>query len=367
MIPARDYQERIEAVRQIARERGLDAVLAAAVFPEKEGHVACLTGYRIWTPQWPTGSGFSGVGYSFVLITQDTAELFATRLDAAIRASSHVTAFASDNLLDAVGERVGRFGPAVRLGVAGLDILPSSLGPHLPPPSQIVDLDRDLFALRLRKSPGEQQVLADGAALATKAIGAAQARTRVGITNRDVAAAAVGEALRLGADHVLRCRIRSGDETGTVCWPYADDRVMAAGDFVQIDLVGIFKNYLFDVSRVWVAGGATSKQSDTIGSACGLTTSLIDVLEPGSSIADAIGSWQQRITVPAGYKANLDGHSIGLDVVEPPWISASEPLELDDGMVFCVEPFLSSASGEALKVEETILIKRGGNVVLSCP
>ena len=96
-----------------------------------------------------------------------------------------------------------------------------------------------------------------------------------------------------------------------------------------------------------------------------LTRSLIGCLRPGHSIATAVERWRQIDDVPSKYVAILEGHSIGIDVVEPPWISPSEPFCLKEGMVFCVEPSIQFDEGQTLKVEESILIKSDGNVVLS--
>lgn len=175
----------------------------------------------------------------------------------------------------------------------------------------------------------------------------------------------VGGAIDLGAEHVLRCRVRSGSETGLVRWPYASDRELRLGDFVQIDLVGIHKGYVFDVSRAWVAGAGNSSQLEAINLAEQLTRSLIDCLKADLSIAVAIDRWRMINDMPPKYNVNLDGHSVGIDVVEPPWITPFEPFCLKSGMVFCVEPSINFNDGYALKVEETILIAKGGNVVLS--
>lgn len=365
MTAVRDFERRLERLWQVMRERELAAVLLVGVFPEKEGHVAYLTGFRIWTPQWPTGAGLTGAGFSFVIVTLEMAELFATRVEQN-RLMPFLRAVASDDLFDAVATRLDALaGPNTLVGVAGLDILPYPLARRLSLSERAVDLGAEMFEWRLHKSNREQEILAEGARLAVGAIDAAVKATRPGRNNQHIAAAAVGRALELGAEHVLRCRLRSGNETGVVRWPYASDRELVAGDFVQIDLVGIHKGYLFDVSRVWVAGEESSKHLEAIGLATQLTASLVGCLGAGISIAAAVEDWRQNLALPPDHQANLEGHSIGIDVVEPPWIAPSEALCLQDGMVFCVEPSVTLADGSVLKVEDTVLIRAGGNVVLS--
>jgi Xaa-Pro aminopeptidase len=360
-----EYEERVARVRQVMRDQALAGVLLVGVFPEKEGHVAYLTGYRIWTPLWPSSDALTGAGFSFVLVTASEVELFATRLDPTSKCDL-IRATECNNLLAAVGSRISdllRSTP--RMGVAGLDILPYPLSPRLPSAHNLVDLDSELFRWRAQKDDFERQILAEGAALAARAIEAGRSATRPTRLNRDIAAAVISAAIGLGAQHILRCRVRSGGETGVVRWPYASDRELLRGDFVQVDLVGIHKNYVFDVSRAWIVGTGDSNQLDAIGRAEQLTQSLVKCLRPDLSIAAAVDAWRLTNDLAPTYEAIVDGHSIGLDVVEPPWITLSEPFCLKEGMVFCVEPSVKFDGGQALKVEETVLIKKEENVILS--
>ena len=155
-----EFEERLARVRQVIRNQGLAAVLLVSVFPEKEGHVAYLTGYRIWTPLWPSSDVLTGAGFSFCLVTASEVELFATRLDPAIEYSS-LKATGCNNLLEAVGSRIAEFaGSKARLGVVGRDILPDPLSRRLPPADDVVDLDSEMYAWRAQKDDFEQQVLA---------------------------------------------------------------------------------------------------------------------------------------------------------------------------------------------------------------
>lgn len=362
-----EYQCRITALRAAMSERGVDLLLAVAVFPEKEGHVAYLTGHRLWTPQWPTGRGLAGVGYGFLLVTPQVCELYATRIDED-RVPDIVTArVVADDTIGAVAQRFTALkGEAPRIGIAGHDILPARVAPSiLTVAREVIDCDALLFGLRLKKSVWEQEILAEGAAIATAAIEAARAATMPGKSNGELAGAAVGRALAHGADHVLRCRLRSGPELRGARWPYASRRQVEDGDLVQIDLVGIHKNYLFDVSRVWIAGRERPVEADAIASAEALTKSLVETLTSGRSIAEASSQWLASINLPAPQRAILEGHSIGLDVVEPPWLVTDEDTVLSEGMVLCAEPSLVLAGGEQLKVEETVLVRDGASLVLS--
>jgi Xaa-Pro aminopeptidase len=59
------------------------------------------------------------------------------------------------------------------------------------------------------------------------------------------------------------------------------------------------------------------------------------------------------------------GHGIGLEVNEPPVISANSKQELQSGMVVTVEIHLSHPQHGAMKIEQMVLITNRGCEILS--
>jgi Xaa-Pro aminopeptidase len=59
------------------------------------------------------------------------------------------------------------------------------------------------------------------------------------------------------------------------------------------------------------------------------------------------------------------GHGVGLELDEPPFISKGMDLMIEEGMVIAIEPKVSLAGYGVIGVEDTIVIKQGGNQFLT--
>ena len=53
------------------------------------------------------------------------------------------------------------------------------------------------------------------------------------------------------------------------------------------------------------------------------------------------------------------GHQIGVELHETPWLRPEDRVEIQDGMVFCIEPKLWNNGYYNIRVEDMILIKNG--------
>lgn len=364
MFDAGEYEGRVASLRADMMARDIDVLLAVGVFPEKEGHVVYLTGHRLWSPLWPTGWRCRGAGYSFALLTRDSLEFFACTLDEAALAPTVARALAVNDVLGAVAQRVEELKPA-RVAVAGLDILPSTLHTALlQDGTPLLDGEALLFACRLHKSGQERRILEEGAQLGASAISFAQRSAIAGMTNGEVAGLVAGQALALGAEHVLRCRVRSGAEMRSVRWPYATGVEIGYGDCVQVDLVGLHRNYLFDISRVWCPGQPNAAAEEALAASSRSTRWLAEEMLPGRSLAASVAAWRARLAERAAGRIEIDGHSIGTDVVEPPWIFDDEALRVEAGMVFCLEPYVVLEDGAMFKTEHAVRIEREGAVIM---
>lgn len=371
-FPAGEFEARAERVLRESRAAELDALLLVGVFPEKDGHVCYLTNHRNWLPQWPMGRGFSGVGFSFCILTPaGNAHLAAAAVD-------------QDSLAPIVG-RVTRtldaYRPVVeelttlfagrdgRLGVAGLDIMPAALYRLILaqlPGLHIVDAEPILWRARLIKTQAERALLAEMGAVADAAIMAAIRETAPGVSNAEISAQCVAGALAAGADHVLRCRLRSGPETTGVRWPFASGRRVDRGEFVQVDLVGVFRKYVFDVSRVWTVGPPTPEQVRLIELASAITKFMAIELRPGKQIGRVADEMIARFSgqLP-GVQVICEGHSCGLDVVEFPWVDTGVDEVVHEGMFLNLEPHIKVTGKYTLKIEDQIIVGREANQVIN--
>ena len=135
------------------------------------------------------------------------------------------------------------------------------------------------------------------------------------------------------------------------------DRVIAAGDLVNIDVSAEKDGFYADTGASFVAGGATADAAKLLRDGRRAMWAGIGVAAPGAPLArigDAIGAFarKNRYTLIR----NLASHGVGRSLHEEPteiptWPDRSERRKIGAGQVFTVEPFLSRGAEWAENVE----------------
>jgi Xaa-Pro aminopeptidase len=213
------------------------------------------------------------------------------------------------------------------------------------------------------KSPAEIEELA----VAGAAIDRVHARMgeclRVGRTEAEVGtdiAAAILEEGHVAVDFTI---VGSGPN-GASPHHELSDRTVRAGDLVVVDIGGMTPaGYRSDCTRTYVVGGApdpavaewyevlhTAQQAATAAVRPGVAAEQIDAVARGV-IADA--GWGEHFI-------HRTGHGIGLDTHEPPYIVAGNPLPLQPGMAFSIEPGIYLAGRCGARIEDIVVCTEDG-------
>ena len=59
------------------------------------------------------------------------------------------------------------------------------------------------------------------------------------------------------------------------------------------------------------------------------------------------------------------GHGLGIDIHEPPYITATSEIVLDEGMVFSIEPGIYLQGKFGVRLEEIVILRNDGPEILS--
>lgn len=369
-IPKIEFERRLEIIRKKLRESGYDALLAISGYAERDGNVCYLCGHKNAFPSSGRSDVVSGLGYSAFLVPVEGQTILISPLG--YRADKVVgvdrakvdTNFDRD-LVSALSESHLDRG---KLALAGSDIMPAVYVNELNrvfPELSLRFVDDFVAEQRMIKSENELKLIREASKVADKAVRVALESIGPGLTESAIGSVARKAAMEAGADYVVRDRIQSGPEIGTLRWPFASQRKVRKGELVSIDFVGWVKAYGFDILRMGCVGRPSTEQRMLIERAGEATKAMSESLSDGCSIEASME--QLKRFERNRMRIEPFGHAIGLEIVENPYLLRSVRGTVKKNMVFCVEPVIRTAKGWASIENEIVVTDSKPEVLTKLP
>jgi Xaa-Pro dipeptidase len=219
--------------------------------------------------------------------------------------------------------------------------------------------------LRMIKTPAEIALLERAAVTTRKAVDAAFAAARPGDTEKQIANNIVHHLFDMGCDETAFITLAAG-ANGSRAHHLPDATVLRPGQITRTDLGGYFSGYFSDLARTYVVGEPTREQAATYRTLRRIYDEVIEKMTVGRPVNELYE------TCRAGFsREGLDffmphiGHSIGVELHEPPMVEPKEKTLLQEKMVFNIEPFFRDTQGQGYHVEDLILITANGPRILS--
>jgi Xaa-Pro aminopeptidase len=393
-IGAEEYRARQHALRTLARERRLDAVLAwsrGGGTQDRSAAVLYLTGHytpQPFVPDLPAESPgewrWRAAGHAAAVVETEgsvTVIVDGERLqDPPPTADSTVV---SPDPVATVAELVVG-SRARRVGVLGGDALPARwarcLTERFGPRVDLGDADELGWRLRAVKSPAERSLMRRAGALGARAMEAAMAAAVPGATEADVAAALAAEVVRGGGavyDVVLssgqwaHTLAPSGGPAGAAGYT---TRGLSAGDLLRVDGYGSLGGYLFDLARSRVVGRPPSRaQRLLLDAVRDSVRAGVAALRPGVTLgavarrcdeALAASAYSREHGPPASVMGGAWGHGLGL-AFEPPWIHPGSEVVVEEGMCLAIERRIEAPGLGGAQYEDDVLVGAKGAELLT--
>lgn len=224
----------------------------------------------------------------------------------------------------------------------------------------------DLFRnARMFKSRAEIDLLQHGFRGTEKAMLATYATVTVGESEWSLSRRLADNILLSGSELVAFNHINAGPNTG---FPHAapSDYQVRQGDIVKADSGGFYKGYYSNVGRTAKVGKPTAAEQETWVSLRAIHHELIDMLRPGNTgkqIFEHARILHEQHKLPFPFAHN--GHSIGLEVHEYPFIGPFDETVYQVGMVSTVETRVRWVGDKGLHMEDLVEITAEGPRLLS--
>lgn len=219
--------------------------------------------------------------------------------------------------------------------------------------------------LRSRKDEAEYQAIKAAHLLNDRAVEAAFAALRPGMTEIEVAALIDDFYLANGATTVF-CSVCFGPN-GAFPHHHTGATPLKPGAAALIDTGCRLNGYPSDMTRVGYCGSAPEGFAEIHAIVDQAVEAALAASVPGARASDVDKAARDVIT-KAGYGANFlhrTGHGLGIDVHEAPYITGTSDTVLDEGMVFSIEPGIYLQGRFGLRLEEIVIIRDGKAEIFS--
>jgi Xaa-Pro aminopeptidase len=220
-------------------------------------------------------------------------------------------------------------------------------------------------ALRMRKDQDEFVNLKENALIDDRAMQAGFAAIKEGASELEIGEAINKHFISEGAKPQF-CIVGSGPN-GAFPHHHTGNRKVKKGDAVLIDIGGRKGTFPSDMTRMSVLGHPPEGYLEIHAIVERAVKAALSVARPGVMAKDVDAAARSVIT-EAGYGeffVHRTGHGLGIDIHEPPYITAASEVLLDEGMVFSIEPGIYLQGRFGVRLEEIVILRADGPEILS--
>ena len=220
-------------------------------------------------------------------------------------------------------------------------------------------------ALRMRKDQTEFINLKENALIDDRAMQAGFAAIKEGVTELEIGEAINKHFISEGAKPQF-CIVGSGPN-GAFPHHHTGDRKVEYGDAVLIDIGGRKGTFPSDMTRMSVLGEPPEGYLEIHAIVERAVQAAMSAAKPGV-MAKEVDAAARNVIAEAGYGeffVHRTGHGLGIDIHEPPYITATSEVVLDEGMVFSIEPGIYLQGRFGVRLEEIVILRTNGPEILS--
>ena len=231
--------------------------------------------------------------------------------------------------------------------------------------------ERFIERFRAIKDAAEIAVLRQAAAGLTDVAAQGIAAVRAGRAEREVAAVIESALREAGYERPAFDTIVASGPNSALPHYRAGDRALRTGDLVVLDFGGVLDGYCSDLTRTVSVGQPSPEAARLYAAVRDAQAAAINAVRPGATTAD-VDTAARLVLVEQGLGEAFGhgtGHGLGLDVHEEPRVSKPrsdiQPVRLEPGMVFTVEPGAYVPGFGGVRIEDDVLVTETGCEVLT--
>ena len=228
-------------------------------------------------------------------------------------------------------------------------------------------LQAQLGAIRAVKDAGEIAQIRKAIRIATGALRSTLERVRPGVSERDIAIELEYAMRRGGAEAASFDTIIASGPNSALPHARPGTRRLRRGDLVVVDYGAVWQGYHSDETCTFVVGRAGRRHETIYALVKEAHDRALEAVRAGVACRD-VDAAARGIIERAGYGPRFShgtGHGVGLDVHDAPRLSGVSDAVLEQGMVVTIEPGVYLPGFGGVRIEDTVLVEKGGARVLT--
>lgn len=235
------------------------------------------------------------------------------------------------------------------------------------PEASFVSAEEKVRKLRMIKDEKELAALRKACNLADYAIEVGCSEIREGKTELDVLASIEYELKKKGVTAMSFSTMVLTGANGASPHGTPGLTKIQKGDLVLFDLGVIIDGYCSDITRTVAYGDINEKQKTIYDTVLNAELAAVNASKPGA-VCSEIDKIARGIISEAGfgqYFPHRLGHGLGISVHEYPSLTETNSLQLEEGMVFTIEPGIYVPGVAGVRIEDDVLVTKDGVEILT--
>ncbi|MFD0710468.1 M24 family metallopeptidase [Paenibacillus sp. GCM10027626] len=372
-----EFAERVDKLRTLMKERGIDACLIYGDEYRKE-NLRYISNY--W-PIFERGAVIVAMAGDPIVLAAPEGELVCHEMSiwSDIRLIPDFNCVTVPDEIEyphaqytdfkkVIHELKEKYG-LIRLGIAGMDAMAKQVYESIAANAadvEIVDANELLFALRLKKSAYEIHCLKEAARIADEGYRALMEAANVGATELEIAAAAYYVCMREGAENVPFCLVSSGARVNTIIGRPTRKKV-ENGDMLMAALAVQFEGYVATINFPFVVGESSPEQREFINYLIEANDRALPMIRPGVRQGDMVGAVKSYFREQGidAYDLYPPLHGCGVAEAEMPYPNESTTGLFEEGMTVNTDISLFGHPNGSNRIEEGFILTKEGNEPMS--
>jgi Xaa-Pro dipeptidase len=231
------------------------------------------------------------------------------------------------------------------------------------PDATVVDATDVLASLRMFKDEIEVAAMQKAAVIAENALAALIPEIKVGMTELEVAGMLIQQLLKHGSSGVLPFQpIVSTGLNGANPHAVPSERKLAKGDLLVIDFGASVDGYFSDITRTFAIREYSEEQERVYNTVLAANQAGHETAAPGVT-CQSVDQAARDVIEDVGYGEyfiHRTGHGLGMQTHEAPYIRSDNPMVLEPGMTFTIEPGIYLPNKFGVRIEDDVLVTDGG-------